>query len=101
MSFKPLWNACLKNFMPGIDKLKRLLGPLLIGDTAIISNVDLSSCREVLVSNHPSVPRELWSVKEGRVRVGAGGRLPVTLVVRAVGIVVLEEGDLLAQIVLA
>ena len=54
-----------------------------------------------MVCHHPSKPRELWSVKEARVKVGAGGRLPVTLVVRAVGIVVLEEGDLLAQIALA
>ena len=61
----------------------------------------IPSCREVLVCHHPSKPRELWSVKEARVKVGAGGRLPVTLVVRAVGIVVLEEGDLLAQIALA
>ena len=55
----------------------------------------------MLVSHHPSVPRELWSVKEARVKVGAGGRLPVSLVVRALGIVVMEEGDLLAQIALA
>ena len=55
----------------------------------------------MLVCHHPSVPRELWSVKEERVRVGPGGRLAVTLDVRTVDIVRLEEGDRLAQITLA